>query len=96
MLYQGSVASIMIATAMLATVVDTYAFDEAKYPEVERGLPRYDPSKPDGRGQQAPLKPEYPALHEARMADQAAGGMGPETSYRCPVRHAKTNKWRAW
>jgi len=64
----------MIATAMLATVVDTYAFDEAKYPEVERGLPRYDPSKPDGRGQQAPLNPEYQAFHEACVADRAAVG----------------------
>ena len=90
MFYQSVIASIMIAMAMLVTVVDSHAFDEAKYPDwtgqwraVERGLPRYDPSKPDGRGQQAPLKPEYQALHEASMADQAAGGMGLETNYRC-------------
>jgi len=89
-MYQSSIASVMIATAILATVVDAHAFDEAKYPNwtsqwraVERSPPRYDPSKPDGRGQQAPLKPEYQAFHEASMADQAAGGMGLETNYKC-------------
>ena len=36
-------------------------------------MPRYDPSKPI-RAQQAPLKPEYRARHEASMRDQDAGG----------------------
>ncbi len=40
------------------------------------GPPRYDPSKPDGAGQQAPLKEEYRRIHEASMADQALGGPG--------------------
>src|SRR5439155_1363891 len=40
------------------------------------GPPRYDPSKPDGRGQQAPLTEEYRRIHEASMADQATGGQG--------------------
>jgi hypothetical protein len=40
------------------------------------GPPRYDPSKPDGAGQQAPLKEEYRRIHEASMADQAHGGPG--------------------
>ena len=41
-----------------------------------RRPPRYDPSKPDGRGQEAPLKEEYRRIHEASMADQAIGGQG--------------------
>ena len=45
--------------------------------------PRYDPSKPSGRGQQAPLTPEYQANFEANLADQAAGGQGNDTTYKC-------------
>ncbi len=43
---------------------------------VEPGAPRYDPSKPFARGQQAPLTPEYQAIYEASLADQANGGQG--------------------
>jgi len=69
-------------TASLATAAQ--AFDESKYPDrsgqwvkvPDGGPPRYDPSKPDGRGQQAPLTEEYRRIHEASMADQAKGGQG--------------------
>src|SRR5580704_355207 len=37
---------------------------------------RFDPSKPPGRGQEAPLTPEYQAIFEANLEDQAAGGQG--------------------
>jgi hypothetical protein len=40
------------------------------------GGPRYDPSKPAGAAQQAPLKEESRRIHEESMADQAAGGAG--------------------
>ena len=33
--------------------------------------PKYDPSKPDGRGQEAPLKEKYRLIHEESLADQA-------------------------
>src|SRR5258707_9946529 len=46
------------------------------------GVPRYDPSKPIRR-QDAPLKPEYRARHEATMRDQDAGGFGLDTNYAC-------------
>ena len=36
-----------------------------------------------GRGQQAPLTPEYQTLHEASLADQAAGGQGFDNTYMC-------------
>src|SRR4030095_15563454 len=47
------------------------------------GAPRYDSTKPPGRRQQAPLTEEYRAVHEASMADQAAGGQGADTTARC-------------
>jgi hypothetical protein len=66
------------------------AFDEAKYPNwkgqwlrSDTGIPRYDPSKPAGRGQQAPLTPEYQAIFEASLADQAAGGQGVDPASTC-------------
>jgi hypothetical protein len=62
----------------------------SKYPDwsgqrrrAETGPPRYDSTKPSGRGQQAPLTEEYRAIHEASMADQAAGGQGADTTARC-------------
>jgi hypothetical protein len=63
------------------------AADEATYPDwkgkwerfVVRGLPgqpSHDQTKPWGFGQQAPLTPEYKAILEASLADQAKGGLG--------------------
>src|SRR3977135_1666118 len=36
----------------------------------------WDQTKPWGLGQQAPLTPEYQAILEASLADQAKGGLG--------------------
>jgi hypothetical protein len=36
----------------------------------------WDPTKPMGLGQQAPLTPEYQAIFEASLRDQANGGQG--------------------
>jgi hypothetical protein len=37
---------------------------------------KFDPDKPFGKAQQAPLTAEYQKVHEASMADQALGGQG--------------------
>jgi len=37
---------------------------------------RFDPSKPYGRGQQAPLTDEYKKIWEENLVEQAAGGQG--------------------
>jgi hypothetical protein len=47
------------------------------------GAPRVDTSKPRGLPQQAPLTPEFQKLYEASLADQAVGGQGNHTVYRC-------------
>jgi len=44
---------------------------------------QWDPTKPAGLAQQAPLTPEYQAIFEANLADQAAGGQGTDPLYRC-------------
>src|SRR5437879_6339213 len=84
MVYQSTIGSIAMAAALFMAVGGAQAFDEAKYPDwsgqwrrvPDGGPPRYDPSKPNGRGQEAPLTEPYRIMHEASMADQAAGGQG--------------------
>ena len=83
MLCRTSICAIALLTGLLAAP-PARAFDESKYPDwsgqwlklPDGGPPRYDPSKPDGAGQAAPLKEKYRRIHEASMADQAAGGQG--------------------
>jgi hypothetical protein len=84
------IGAVMLAVAMGVTMSNARAFDETKYPDwkgqwlrTDTGTPRYDPSKPAGRGQQTPLTPEYQAVLEASMADQAAGGQGGDPTYTC-------------
>jgi hypothetical protein len=89
----------IIATALgaaLLTPIGAQTFDDSKYPDlkgqwrqvaVPTGLPyislQYDPHKPGGRGQEAPLTQEYQAVFEANMADQALGGQAGDPTYRC-------------
>src|SRR6266851_10298071 len=82
---------------LLMTVGGAQAFDESKYPDLkgqwrraERGDIaggfgglRYDASKPVGLGQEAPLTPEYQAIYEANLADQAQGGQGIDPTFTC-------------
>src|SRR5438128_1525420 len=81
------IAAIALTTALLTTLTAAQAFDDAKYPNWKGqwtrarvpgavGQAPFDPGKPVGRGQQAPLTPEYQAIFEASLADQAAGGQG--------------------
>jgi len=84
---RSSVVTVAL-TALCAGVVSVQAFDESKYPdwsgEWRLGPPtKWDPSKPPDRGQEAPLTPEYQAIFEANLADQAAGGQGTDPTYIC-------------
>jgi len=66
-------------------------YDPARYPDwsgpmrwvATPGGNRYDPMKPPGRGQQAPLTTEYQAKLEAGLKDQAEGGQGENQTYSC-------------
>ena len=74
------------AVALMAS--GAQAAEDAKYPNlkgqwtviVKPGVPgqrvKFDPDKPWGRGQDAPLTAEYQKVHEESMADQANGGLG--------------------
>jgi hypothetical protein len=84
------VGAIAFAATLVATAGIAAAFDDAKYPDLsgawERtggAAPRFDTSKPRGLAQQPPLRPEFQKQYEASLADQAAGGQGDHTVYKC-------------
>jgi hypothetical protein len=91
MFYRNSISAAAIAGALLAACASAQAFDESKYPAIEGiwkrvvipGQPAFDPSKPRGRGQQAPLTPEYQAKFEANLKDLELGGEGTWPGYNC-------------
>ena len=82
MRYRRSIGALALAACLCWSSAGARAFDDNKYPDLsggqwlrtDVGTPRYDPSKPAGRGQQAPLIPEYQAIFEANLAELAAGG----------------------
>src|SRR5262245_60247153 len=91
---QPSVASIALVLAFWITPSFAQIIDLGKYPDIKGqwrraivpgavGQPPHDPSRPPGRGQGAPLTPEYQAVFEANLADQAAGGHGMDTTHVC-------------
>ena len=83
MLYRPSIGVLAFVGYLSLSLAGASAFDDNKYPNLagqwlrtDTGTPRFDPSKPSGRGQQAPLTPEYQAMLAASLADQAKGGQG--------------------
>jgi hypothetical protein len=86
MQYQSAMAAFALLAALCAAPAQTLAWNETSYPDFKGqwraiGDPgRFDPSKDSGPAQQAPLTPEYQALYEASLRDQAAGGPGPAQS----------------
>jgi len=86
MLYRNSISLLTFVAALSATLTAAGAFDDAKYLDLSGqwlgvrlpvgGQPGFDPTKPWGLGQQAPLTPEYQAVLEASVADQINGGQG--------------------
>ncbi len=90
MLNRGTIGVLALTAALLMTIGGAAAFDESKYPAFNGQWKRapgtgigWDETKPRGRPQQPPLTPEYQAIWEASMADQAAGGQGGDTRVTC-------------
>ena len=87
MSHRSSTGLFALAAALMVIIGGARAADAPKYPnwkgQWDTINPRFggqalkfDPTKPFGRGQQAPLTPEYQKIHEDSMADQAQGGQG--------------------
>ncbi len=89
---RSSIGVIALAAALAMTASGALALDETKYPDWSgqwlkpsqeaRGNP-WDQTKPWGLRQEAPLTPEYQAIFEASIAQQARGGQGENTRYSC-------------
>ena len=97
MLYRNSIGALALAVTLGVSaigVTTAAAFDESKYPDLRgqwrrlpvpgiTGQPGYDPTKMQGKAQQAPLTPEAQAILEASLVDQARGGQGNDPTYNC-------------
>jgi hypothetical protein len=89
------IGAFALAAALAVAGAPAQAFDESIYPDFagQWKKPRrngtvavinqWDITKPVGRGQQAPLTPEYQAIFEAGLADQEAGGQGNDPTGMC-------------
>jgi hypothetical protein len=79
----------LLAWLMASRVAAQPPLDERTYPPFDGQwirvdpIERYDPTKPAGPGQEAPLTPEYQAIFEANLAEVAKGGIGDDPVYRC-------------
>ncbi len=95
-MHRSLIVFLALTAAMGLTVSRVAAFDEAKYPDWKGQWsrlqtlrdrvspnPSFDPNKFQGLAQEAPLTPEYQAILEASLADQAAGGSGLDRDYVC-------------
>jgi hypothetical protein len=92
---RSTTGAFALALALMAAMGGARADDEAKYPSwkgqwiaiVTPGLEgrqfKFDPTKPRGLGQQAPLTPEYQKVLADSMAEQAKGGLGNYPTARC-------------
>jgi hypothetical protein len=95
MLNRSSTEALALGAALMMTSGGVKAAGDAKYPDwrgqwaqiltpgLEGQMVKFDPTKPWGRGQQAPLTPEYQKVHEDSMADQAKGGLGNYPTAHC-------------
>jgi len=94
MWHRSSITALAVAATLTLTVGAAQAADAPKYPNWkgqwsrfntnhEGQAVKFDPTKPTGPGQQAPLTPEYQKVLEESMADQKAGGIGNYPSARC-------------
>jgi hypothetical protein len=94
MWHRSSIAALALAAALMTTTGGAPAADTPKYPNWkgqwsrfntnhEGQAVKFDPTKPTGPGQQAPLTPEYQKILEASMADQKEGGLGNYPTARC-------------
>src|SRR6266849_5724548 len=89
MLSRCRIGSLLLAAAMLLSLTGAQAHDESKYPDWTGQWRRppgvnnqWEPTKP--RGQEgAPLTPEFQAIFEANLKDQAEGGQGTDPTYIC-------------
>ena len=91
MVLRGLVGALAISALLGAGVARAQGFDPAIYPDWKGQWLRtgrgngnaWDPTKPLGLGEGAPLTPEYQAIYEAALKDEHEGGQGIDPTYLC-------------
>ena len=89
MRHRCSISAIALAAALSVTLPGAEAADQFKYPDMTGQWVRahqrsqWDPSKPRGLQQEAPLTPEYQAIFEANLAELKSSGQGVDPQLRC-------------
>ena len=78
MLFRCAIGAMALLAAQSLAIADAFAFDRTKYPDwkgqwVRIGAGTFDPTKKTGRGQEPPLTPEYRAVWEKHLAEEASG-----------------------
>jgi hypothetical protein len=91
----GHLSFVAALAVPLLTPIAAQAFDDAKYPDWKGEWRRvavpagkypgvqFDPHKPAGPWQEAPLTPEYQRIFETNLADQAEGGQAGDPTFKC-------------
>jgi hypothetical protein len=88
MMYRSLLHSVALSV-MLTVTSGARAHDETKYPDWKGQWERagsaaaWDPTKPPGLPQHAPLTPEYQARFETALAKRAAGGLDSNPTSSC-------------
>src|SRR5215213_5347409 len=88
MLLRTAIRSTALAAALSVTIAAAFAHDDVKFPDmraqwVRMDSAQFDPSKPGGRGQQAPLTTEYQAKLEDVLAKRAVGSLEGNATVSC-------------
>ena len=86
MVYRSTFEVLALATVLMVTVGGAQAQDKkypnwkgewtAVFPRMPGQQLRFDPSKPYGKGQEAPLTEEYKKIYQENLAEQAEGKLG--------------------
>jgi len=93
MLFRCSIAAMALAAAMTIAGMPASGNDmkypawdgQWRNPTANRGGNPWDPNKPMGRGQEAPLTSEYQAMFEAGLKSLENGGQGNSRGTRCEL-----------
>jgi hypothetical protein len=90
MIHFDRVGVLAVTASLLMGMIGANAQDHSKYPDWSGQWGRgpnmgngWDPTKPQGLGQQAPLTEEYQAIFKASLADKGLGGLGGDPTGLC-------------
>jgi hypothetical protein len=76
------ISAVALAAALGMTIGGADAFDESKYPDLKGQWQRTEAPR-WGKASEAPLTPEYRAIFEANLKEQAQGGQGTDPTFTC-------------